>query len=214
MPTDNELLRMIYLKIGQGGGMPTSVVSGTVGLDQPTLTALEQITIGGEVEVKNDSGSPIPVNVLNFPTADDPPIIVINTERSSANITTVVGSETCTAYATVPSGEEWQLQALSMEIQTSAIAGDRRGWVGVGSTQPNVHHRYYAGAVQTASQTCWYHFALGEPYLTGFVNNRIRVPMPPLILPSSWVFKYGLEGAQAGDQFLRSALLVNRRTLT
>lgn len=113
------------LKVSQQG---TVTVTGTVALDAGSLAALEDInvtvTVAPEIEIKNDSGNPVPVSAASLPlptgasTSAKQDTIIGHVDGIEALLTTI-DADTSTLAGAV-SGTEMQVDVLSSALPTGA----------------------------------------------------------------------------------------------
>lgn len=88
---------------------------------------------------------------------------------------------------TVTAGQEWQLLSIWVELVTTATVGNRQLSVVITDAADDVIARIDAGAVQAASLTRNYLFAVGVARELGFVNTAyLQVPLVPWILPAGY----------------------------
>ena len=78
----------------------------------------------------------------------------------------------------VPNNEQWKLNSVFVTLATTATAGNRVLTIEVQDELSNVIFALAAGAVQAASGTVKYSFAIGAPRETTAVNGYLLVNCP------------------------------------
>ncbi len=88
---------------------------------------------------------------------------------------------------TVPSGKEWMLQSLRVELAASSVTGDRQIAVEIQDTDDDVLFEFIAGIVQATGETRNYHFASGLSDLTSLRDtDHLMTPLASIILPAGY----------------------------
>lgn len=108
-------------------------------------------------------------------------------------------------------GAYWlRLAALSVALVSDANAGNRQVVLDVADGDSNVVARIPPAAVQAASLTIRYSWAIGCPPAAPANGTSQLAPLPALILPVGWQYLISIVGVQAGDRFGALTGLVER----
>lgn len=108
---------------------------------------------------------------------------------------------------TVTAAQEWQLISIWVELVTTATVGNRQISVVITDSADDVIARIDAGAVQAASLTRNYLFAVGVSDLLGFRNTSyLMTPLVPWVLPAGYkirVYDSAAVAASADDMVVQ-----------
>jgi len=91
---------------------------------------------------------------------------------------------------TVPAGSEWTLLSLRAELISTGTAGNRQMVIEIQDSANNVLMLIQAGAVQAASTTVNYNFAVGLENETSVVNANLNKALPAqLVLTAGMIIR-------------------------
>jgi hypothetical protein len=125
-------------------------------------------------------------------------------ERYLARVVTTASSDPAVDVEhsiTVPAGQIWELWAVNFNLVTDANAANRRVVLTIddGTT---VFAKSVAGAVQAASLTYNYTFAVGAPTMSAVVDLNLVNNLPgPLYLAAGYRIKTVTTNRQATDNY-------------
>lgn len=111
--------------------------------------------------------------------------LAANTWR--ATLTSSETSNDSDVTLTVTTSQEWQPMSIWVELVTTATVGNRQIEISITDASNDVLLAIQAGAVQAASLTRNYLFAIGAADLTSFRDTAyLMTPLPALVLPAGY----------------------------
>ncbi len=112
---------------------------------------------------------------------------------------------------TVPTGKIYALVSVWVELTTTATVGNRQVTLRILDSSDDLVASIKAGAVQAASLTRFYLFAVGAADLLSFRDTQhLMTPMPPFVLPAGYkvqVWDSGEVDAAADDMVVQMMVL-------
>jgi len=137
-----------------------------------------------------------------------------NTPWANIVLQSDTGANDSDKTLTVSTGKQWQIHSVYALLASTATEGNRQLDILITDASDNPIMKAVAGAVQPASQTYTYVFAVDNPQETGFTGDLMYRALPgQLILPAGYkvrVYDSAAVAAAADDLTLR--LLVEERT--